>query len=188
MTREVNMKTRIRSFRTIFFLAILLPIACVTINIYFPAEKVESVAEEIVEDIRGLKSEDNKKPEQKDQGRLFDEPLYALLASVAWADDVTTVSNPTIRALKERMRARFAQMKPYFQQGKVKEGNDGYVSLGNVGGLDLKTRRNLKTLVDAENKDRQSLYKEVARALKIDPAQINKIGAIFAKEWKKSLR
>ncbi|HSQ85865.1 MAG TPA: hypothetical protein VLM43_14195, partial [Desulfobacterales bacterium] len=34
--------------------------ACVTINIYFPAEKVESVAGDIVNDIRG------KKPEQKD--------------------------------------------------------------------------------------------------------------------------
>ena len=33
--------------------------ACVTINIYFPAEKVESVAGDIVNDIRG------KKPEQK---------------------------------------------------------------------------------------------------------------------------
>ena len=33
--------------------------ACVTINIYFPAEKVESVAGEIVNDIRG------KKPDQK---------------------------------------------------------------------------------------------------------------------------
>ena len=29
--------------------------ACVTINIYFPAEKVESVAEDIVNDIRGIK-------------------------------------------------------------------------------------------------------------------------------------
>ena len=182
------MRTRIRSFRTIIVLSILLPIACVTINIYFPAEKVESVAEEIVEDIRGITSEENKKPDQKHQGFLVDEALYALLAYVAWADDVTTVSNPTIRALKERMKARFAQMKPYFQQGTVNEGNDGYVSLGNVKGLDLKTRRNLTTLVDAENKDRQNLYREVARALKIDPAQINKIGDIFAKEWKKSLR
>ena len=29
--------------------------ACVTINIYFPAEKVESAAEDIVNDIRGNK-------------------------------------------------------------------------------------------------------------------------------------
>lgn len=30
--------------------------ACVTINIYFPAEKVESVAGDIVNDIRGPRS------------------------------------------------------------------------------------------------------------------------------------
>lgn len=182
------MRIRFRSYRTIIFLSMLLPIACVTINIYFPAEKVESIAEEIVEDIRGLKSEENKKPEQKNQGLLVDEVRYALMASVAWANEVTKISNPTIRALKERMKARFAQMKSYFKQGRVKEGDDGYVSLGNVQGLDLKSRRNLKTLVDAENKDRLNLYREVARALKIDPAQINKIGIIFAKEWKKSLQ
>ena len=37
-------------------LASLLPIlACVTINIYFPAEKVEAVAGEIVNEVRGQK-------------------------------------------------------------------------------------------------------------------------------------
>ncbi len=35
--------------------------ACVTINIYFPAEKVESVAGDIVNDIRGQKVPQNDK-------------------------------------------------------------------------------------------------------------------------------
>lgn len=176
------------SFRVVVFLLILFLIACVTINIYFPAERVESVAEEIVEDIRGLKPQENEELKKKQQGLLIEEKLKALLFSVAWADDVTTVSNPTIRALKERMKARFVQMKPYFLEGRLKEGDDGYVSLGNVDGLDLKSRRNLKNFVEAENKDRKSLYQEIGSALKIDPAQTNKIGAIFAKEWKKSLQ
>ncbi|UCH19598.1 MAG: hypothetical protein JSU83_13535 [Deltaproteobacteria bacterium] len=47
------MKRSCKLYRILVFFSILLIFACVTINIYFPAEKVESVAGEIVEDIRG---------------------------------------------------------------------------------------------------------------------------------------
>jgi hypothetical protein len=57
--------------------------------------------------------------------------------------------------------------------------------MGNTGGLGLKEKRDLKGLVDSENKDRATLYKEVAKALKIDPSQINRIEKIFAAEWQK---
>jgi uncharacterized protein YdbL (DUF1318 family) len=61
------------------------------------------------------------------------------------------------------------------------------VSIGDTGKMNLKEKRDLKTLVDAENKDRKTLYQEVAAALNIDPAQTDKVAAIFAKEWQKSL-
>ncbi len=79
-------------------------------------------------------------------------------------------------------------MKPYYQKGMVKEGNDGYVSASNTQGLNLKDKRDLNSLVEAENQYRRQLYAEVARALKIDPSQINKIAEIFAKDWQKSVR
>jgi len=163
----------------------LLIFACVTINIYFPAEKVESVAGEIVNDIRGRSGGEEEKSQKNEKSSFFRQTLLALSGSVAWAQDATTVSNPTIRALKQKMKSRYAQMKPYYQKGMLKEGGNGYVSLGNTGGLGLKDKRNLKNFVDAENRDRKTLYAEVARALKIDPSQINKIAAIFAKEWQK---
>jgi len=65
------------------------------------------------------------------------------------------------------------------------EGGDGYVSLGNTGSLGLKEKRDLKNLVDSENSDRLTLYKEVAKALKIDPSQTDRIAKIFAAEWQK---
>jgi hypothetical protein len=37
------------------------------------------------------------------------------------------------------------------------------------------------------NNDRKRLYAEVARAMEIDPSQISKIAAIFAKEWQKAV-
>ncbi|MBW1667783.1 MAG: DUF1318 domain-containing protein, partial [Deltaproteobacteria bacterium] len=54
--------------------------------------------------------------------------------------------------------------------------------------LNLKQKRNLKSLISAENRYRKQLYAEVARALNIDPSQINKVAEIFAKEWQKSVR
>jgi len=172
----------------ILFSSILI-FACVTINIYFPAEKVEAVAGEIVDEIRGKKDIDKGKSMKKEKSSLLREKtVLALTISYAWAEEVTSVSNPTIRALKGRMKARYVQMKPYYQKGVLIENDNGYVSLGKPKGLSLKKKRDLKNLIDAENKDRQILYKEVSKALKIDPSQTNKVAEIFAKEWKKPVR
>jgi hypothetical protein len=168
--------------------AVLALFACVTINIYFPAEKVESVAGEIVDEIRGKKGDKDEKSPSPDERSSLMKTIFVLTRSTAWAQEVTTVSNPTIRALKERMKSRFAQMKPFYQSGALREGGNGYVSLGDTNGLGLKEKRDLKSMVAAENGDRESLYKEVAKALKIDPSQINKIAEIFAKEWQKSVK
>jgi len=35
---------------------------------------------------------------------------------------------------------------------------------------------------------RKQLYEEVAKALKIDLSQVNRVGEIFAKEWQKPTR
>jgi hypothetical protein len=177
---------------TAIVLCLLLMAACVTVNIYFPAEKVESVAGEIVDDIRGLKPGEVGQPpaQKKDQSFLDRTTRLAQLAygvSVVMAEEVTTVSNPAIRALKESMKARYQILKPFYEKKMISEGQDGYVALGNTAGLDLKALRDLKGLAAAENRDRQALYQEVARALKIDPSQANKVAEIFAKEWRKSI-
>lgn len=161
--------------------------ACVTINIYFPAEKVESVAGEIVKDIRGKEGDDENKTLENQKNSLFLQTILALLGPVAHAEDVVTISNPTIRALKQKMKDRFSQMKPFYGKDMLIEEDNGYVAIGNTDGLGLKDKRKLKTLVEAENSDRKSLYAEVAKALKIDPSQTDKIADIFAKEWKKSV-
>ena len=158
-------------------------IACVTINIYFPAEKVESVADDIVNDIRGR--EDAPAGDEVQKHSRIRNLRLCLGPAAAWAEEVTEVSNATIRALKERMKARYQQMKPYYAKGLLVEGNDGYVQAGDIGSLDLREKRDLKSLVEAENKDRKALYQEVAKALDIDPSQVGRVGEVFAKEWQK---
>lgn len=158
-------------------------IACVTINIYFPAEKVESVADDIVDDIRGREDAPAGDQGQKDS-RIMNLRL-CLGPAAAWAEEVTEVSNATIRALKERMKERYQQMKPYYAKGMLVEQDNGYVKAGDLGSLDLRAKRDLKSLVEAENEDRKALYKEVAKALDIDPSQVGRVGEVFAKEWQK---
>jgi hypothetical protein len=161
--------------------------ACVTINIYFPAEKVESVAGDIVNDIRGQEPS-QKDNQSKNHKGLSIQIRFALGTASAWAGDVTTVSNPTIRALKEKMKTRFQGLKAYYQKGALNEGGNGYLSVADTSRLNLKEKRDLNGLVDAENRDRKTLYTEVARALKIDSGQIDRIAEIFAKEWQKPVR
>ena len=173
---------------TVFLFSTLVIFACVTINIYFPAEEVESVAGEIVKDIRGKKGGTEDKSPKNKKDSLSMQPIIRFFCSVAHAKDVVTISNPTIRVLKQKMKARFEQMKPFYQKGMLIEGDNGYVSIGNTGGLSLKDKRNLRALVEAENNNRKSLYAEVAKALKIDPSQTDKIAGIFAEEWKKSIK
>ncbi len=165
----------------------LMVFACVTINIYFPAEKVESVAGEIVNEIRGQTPTDEKSL-KNEKSNLLEKSFYAFVAPVAVAAEPLTVSNPTIRTLKQQMKARYGQMRPFYERGMLRESNSGYVSLGQTAGLSLKQKRNLTNLVAAENNDRKKLYGEIAKAMNIDPSQVDRIGEIFAKEWQKPVR
>jgi uncharacterized protein len=165
---------------TLMFFSLMI-FACVTINIYFPAEQVESVAGEIVDEIRGQKPGDIK-------SNLLNRTFFAFFAPVAVAAEPLTVSNPGIRMLKQQMKARYAQMRPFYQKGVLKEDNNGYVSLSSTAGLGLKEKRNLTNLVAAENSDRRKLYGEIAKAMKIDSSQVGRIGEVFAKEWQKPVR
>lgn len=172
---------------TTTMVATLTLFACVTINIYFPAEQVESAAEDIVNDIRGNQPTQNDGQSGSRHG-ISRKIRFAFSPTAAWAAEETTVSNPTIRSLKEKMKARFRALAPFYQKGVLNEGSNGYLSVGDTGGLSLTEKRDIKGLVDAENSDRKTLYAEVAKALKIDAGQIGKIAEIFANEWKKPVR
>jgi uncharacterized protein YdbL (DUF1318 family) len=53
----------------------------------------------------------------------------------------------------------------------------------NTDGLDLKARAEIKQLVEAENRDRETLYAEIAKANGIPTSNVPKIKSIFAKSW-----
>ena len=167
---------------------------CVTVNIYFPAAKVEKTAEKIVDEVYQEKKETPPpvQPEEKEKPRSLNEGgSPGRLASLEWlgpapahAEEATTVSNAAIRALKEQIGKRHQELLPYYQQGQAGINKDGYLEVRGTGGLALPQVAALKRLVEADNAARRQLYDEVAKALGLKSAQVPQVRQIFAKQWR----
>jgi len=164
-------------------LTFLFLFSCLTINIYFPEAEVQKTADEIVKEIR--KSEEEKKEEKK---ILVDRRSSFSLVTAAYAQEEVEVSTPKIRALKQSLKGRFQELRPFFSKGNIGETNDGSIQIRDESGLNLKEKAKLRNLVNDENNDRRNLYAEVAKALDVDPSQINRVRKIFAERWIKEAR
>jgi uncharacterized protein YdbL (DUF1318 family) len=173
------------------FVVVLLLSACVTVNIYFPAAAVERAADQIVKETWGNAPAEPVKKEQP-QSRIVDPgAAFAMLRFVSEAQaqeaDIN-VSNPAIRALKDSIKNRSELLKPYMDRGNVGITRDGLLAVRTSEGLSLKERAEVQQLVAAENRDREALYVEIAKANNIARETVPKIKAIFAKSWVEQAR
>ncbi|HYT54914.1 MAG TPA: YdbL family protein [Verrucomicrobiae bacterium] len=160
--------------------------ACVTVNIYFPAAAVERAAEQIVKETWGGPGEPAKAPPKPQSTNPFS-PMRTVSLNVigeAQAQEADiNVSNPAIRALKDSIKQRSNAIKPYMDRGNVGIGQDGLLAIRSTDGLNLKERAEAQQLVEAENRDRESLYAEIAKANGIPKENVPRIKNIFAKSW-----
>ncbi len=162
---------------------VALLLACVTVNVYFPAKEVEKKATDIIDDIRKQPPTPPKPP----TGASPQSSLNHLLADWSWVGTAyAQTDSPAINNLKQQIRERFPRLLPFFQRGVVGEGRTGLVEIRNVEGLSAAERNDVKALVEAENRDRRALYQEVARSMNITPDQIGKVQRIFAEKWQSS--
>lgn len=171
--------------RKISFPLIFLLSACVTVNIYFPAAAVERAADQIVKETWGGPEQPVKKEEPRSSlmrpttvAGLF---VFVGEASAQEAD--INVSNPAIRALKDSIKNRSGSIKPFMDRNNVGITRDGLLTVRTTEGLNLKERAEVQQLVDAENRDREALYLEIAKANNIAQESVPKIKMIFAKSW-----
>jgi uncharacterized protein len=170
-----------RMFRLSPLFALLLVAACVTINIYFPAEQVRGAADRIVDEVWGDRTKDEPPPRpQTPPGSSF---LRLLGPSVAYAAQDIDITTPEIRAIREAMRERSSALIPFLASGHVGVGADGYLKVRTTDGLDLRARGEVTRLVKAENDDRARLYREIARANNF-PDRVDEVRAIFAETWR----
>lgn len=164
--------------------------ACVTVNIYFPAAKVERTADEIVDEVYKDKDKPKPKPQSLAPEALSASRLAGLKVSrylvvpQAQAADATTVSNSAIRALKDQITRQHQALAPQYDAGRVGIDRNGYLVVRDAGGLNLKQVADLKRLVEADNAARRQLYQEVARALNLPGSEAAKVQGIFAEKWR----
>ena len=159
--------------------------ACVTVNVYFPAKEVEKKAEDLVDEIRKKKLPLRENPSNP---QSYLKQVYAgmLNQGSAFAAAESEVNSPAIQNVKNRLRDRFPKLIPYFQKGAIGEGKAGFLEIRLPNGLSAAEKTELNSLTNAENQDRQILYKEVANSMKIPLDQLEKVQRIFAEKWQGS--
>jgi uncharacterized protein YdbL (DUF1318 family) len=157
--------------------------ACVTVNIYFPAAAAEKAAEEIVKEVRGQIPSEAEEQKEESQPPEPEARSWQYVKTAQAQEGALEVSNASIRALKGSIKSRYPSIIPYFQQGAMGETKTGFLEAKSWEGLSLPDKAKVKRLIQAENRDRVALYEEVAKALQINPDQMERLRRIFAKEW-----
>ena len=181
------MKKQITKFLGLPLLAfVAINCAVITVNVYFPTEAVEEAAEKIIDEIEGGGESQAKSEEGGRQSHFWKNIPYCLSGnSTVYADEIDlNLTTPAIRKLIDSMKARNTEIMDFKDKGVIGETNDGMLAIRDMNALGGEEIRTVKRLLRAENKDREALYKELAVANKIDPADIDRIKAVFAKTRK----
>lgn len=169
--------------------------ACVTINVYFPAAAVEQAADKVINEVTGG-SKGAPPPGGANQPRsgqplgMSDLPLLALErvlnavvpAAQAQAEANIDITSPEIRAVTASMTARWSQLVPFFASGAIGLTNDGRIELRDQAAVSLPERALVRRLIAEDNKDRDTLYLEIAKANKHAEWE-PQIRKIFARRW-----
>ena len=165
--------------------------ACVTVNVYFPAAAAERAADTIIEDIYGEGSgaeQDPEKPADDRGSKRFEDnrealgKLIEMLLPAAQAQPDIPIATPGIAKLKAAMKRRHAALLPFYQSGAVGITRDGLVAIRDLSVVPPPDRNTVKQLVAKENRDRNALYPEIARA-NGHPEWEREIRTIFAQRW-----
>lgn len=182
----------------------LMLLACVTVNIYFPAAAAEKAADRIIEDVLGKQAEGKKKsPEQTPAPKMPEKPptqdkssqyhgsshnlfaadlLNIIIAPAQAAEADLNIATPAIDALRASMKARNTALAPYYDSGVIGFSANGLVAERDPSATPLKDRNAVKRLVPEENADRAALYREIASA-NGHPEWEADIRNTFAKRW-----
>jgi len=162
--------------------------ACVTINVYFPAEAAEKAADRIIRDVYGeqpLETETPLEPQSRIQPRELTSAVIVLLdwfVSPAQANADISVNTPAIQQLKASMEKRHQKLAPYYKSGAIGMTDNGEIVVRDQKLVPMKDRNAIKGLVSKENGDRSALYKEIANA-NGHPEWEAEIRSTFAKRW-----
>lgn len=166
-------------------IALVVPAACITINIYFPEAEAERAADRIIDEVRGTTGE-------QDTTSWFRSPAAQSVASTlvnfvippahAQGQVDFDASSPAKRALEESLKARFPSLKPYYDSGAIGLGADASIVIRDRADIPLNERNRVRQLVAEQNADWEALYAEIAR-INGRPEWVKDIRRVFAERW-----
>jgi len=179
-------------------LASLAVAACVTINVYFPAAAVENAADKVISEVTsGGKTAPPPGGTYMPRGEqplgVSDLPLLALdrvlsalvPAAQAQAEADIDITSPEIKAVTASMKARWPQLVPFFTSGAIGLTKDGRIEMRDQAAVSLPERALARRLIAEDNKDRDTLYLEIAKANNHADWE-SQIRTIFARRWHES--
>ncbi len=178
-------------------------LACtIVVNVSFPTEEIEDVADEIVGEVRPTDSDEETPIEESEEidtdKNTEDAALaipsnksllasYKVIDSSLLVDDDKDKEDEIVKTIKKSLKERFKKLLPYYNKLNIGENNKGLLTIKSQKGLSVKEKLELRKLFSAENKDRMNLYKRVAQLKKI-PKKVEAIQKIFAKSWAKGAK
>ncbi len=168
--------------------ALLLPAACVTINVYFPEAAAEQAAGRFVDKVLGAEKPATAPAEEGAEAQPGGSPgamLLDFLVSSAHAQGQANINvqTPQIQAIQTRMQQRFgATLAAYFDSGAIGFTSDGLIAVRDATAVPLARRAAVNAVVADENRDREAVYREIAVA-NGHPEWEAQIRAAFAKQW-----
>ncbi len=166
-------------------------VGCVTINVYFPEAAAQKAADQFIGNVLDRASPAGKPapnappPAPKDNAGHPSAMLLDLLIPAAQAADTPNIRIQTsaTEAIRSRMHQRFSGiLGSLLNSGAVGFTHDGMVAMRDAAKVPLSERAQANAAVADENRDRASLYREVAVANN-HPEWESQIRATFAKGW-----
>lgn len=172
----------------------VLTVTCarITVNVYFPAAEIRNAAEDIEQRVRESEETPPNPPPDAPTAPSTPPPMSSLRRSF-WALHVTldvpvaiaqniniNITTPAIRSLVQSRQKRYASLVPLFAAGALGENNRGLLEVRPAPELALQDKARANTLSGQENRDRQQLYAELAKANNIPADKVTDIARIFA--------
>lgn len=108
--------------------------------------------------------------------------MLALTTQLVGAAADLDVNTPAITAIKTSMQKRHEQLAAYYTSGAVGLTKEGLVAVHDTSAVPLKERQSINGLVNAENVDRNALYKEIANG-NGHPEWEPEVRSTFAQKW-----
>ncbi len=171
-------------------------VACVTINVYFPAAAAQEAADLIIHRVYGTEGETESAPApaapappMEPKSQREDVMTVAFVGMLDWlirpataAEPNIDVQSPAIQNITAAMGQRHGSLAPYYASGAVGMTRDGQILVRDLNAVPLRDRSRIQQLVADENRDRAALYAEIARA-NGHPEWESDIRATFARRW-----